>query len=205
MDGDASSSSHQSGVDVKYLDRPKEFHNDEARWKDWKFKLCNWMSLLEVRFSTLLDAAEQADREVPSQARDDMQRLQHTLYAVLASVLTGKSLKILQAVKDRNGLEAWRRVCSDFEPRVVQRRLAMLTSIMNPGFGQREAEFSERWTQWNDFSVYEDLTGKVFDRDIMLAVVVDRSPAETRQHLQLNASQYENSYPRLKAILTGYL
>ena len=54
-DGDASrggsSSSWQSAVDVKCLDRPKEFHNEEARCKDWKFSFSNWMSLLEVRFS----------------------------------------------------------------------------------------------------------------------------------------------------------
>ena len=159
------------------------------------------MSLLEVRFSTLLDAAEQADKKVPSQAAEDMQRLQHVLYSVLASVLTSKSLKFLQAVKDRNGFEAWRRICGEFEPRVVQRRLAMLTNIMNPDFGQGEAEFSERWAMWEiDISEYEDFTGKAFDRDIMLAVVVDRSPAEILQHLQLNAAQYEKSYSRLQAI-----
>ena len=103
MDGDVSrggsSSSWQSAVGVKYLDRPKEFHNEEARWKDWMFNFSNWMSLLEVRFSTLLDAAEQADSEVPNQGPEDMQRLQHVLFSVLASVLTGKSLRILQAVK----------------------------------------------------------------------------------------------------------
>ena len=105
------------------------------------------MSLLEVRWSTLLDAAEQADSEVPNQGPEDMQRLQHVLFSVLATVLTGKSLRILQAVKDHDGFEAWRRVCAEFEPRVVQRRLAMLTSIMNPECGHHETDFSERWSQ----------------------------------------------------------
>ena len=40
------------------------------------------MSLLEVKFSMLLDAAEQADSEVPNQGPEDLQRLQHVVFSV---------------------------------------------------------------------------------------------------------------------------
>ena len=49
------------------------------------------------------------------------------------------------------------------------------------------------------------MTGQTLGQDLRIAIVVRHAPGMLRQHLQLNSSSYEGSYPRLREIVTAYL
>ena len=43
--------------------------------------------------------------------------LSHTLYALLATLTTGRSLRLVQRVPNRNGFEAWRQMAAENAPK----------------------------------------------------------------------------------------
>ena len=54
------------------------------------------------------------------------------LYMLLSLSLGGKTITILRGVYHANGLEAWRGLTLEYEPRTVARSTAMLTGIFTP-------------------------------------------------------------------------
>ena len=53
--------------------------------------------------------------------------LSHTLYALLATLTTGRSLS------NRNGFEVWRQLVTENAPKTAGRRFAMLQAVLQPG------------------------------------------------------------------------
>ncbi|CAE8585279.1 unnamed protein product, partial [Polarella glacialis] len=197
----------ESVLDVKYIDKPEKFDNSRKSWLEWRFKMHNWLSLIDPRIDELLDVAAASLLPIKPQADDDMKRMQHIIFAVLSSYLQSSSLRLIQAVKARNGFEAWRVLCKEFEPKTAKRKLSMLSHLlMNPDFGETDEEFLVKWRQWKaDIDAYESFVGKPFDTDLMIAVMLNFTPWELRRHLQFNAAQYEDSYQRLEDLVISYL
>ena len=113
-------------IDVKYVERPTVFNGEAEMWRDWKFKFVNWVGVVDYRLPSLLRWAEMAS-SVPCQTGDILHQ-QVLLYTILASHLVERTteLRILQAVADSNGFEAWRMCVAEHEPKVAVRRLALL-------------------------------------------------------------------------------
>ncbi|CAE8619652.1 unnamed protein product [Polarella glacialis] len=167
----------------------------------------NWLSLIDSRIDELLEVAAASLVPIKTQTDDDMKHMQHIIFAVLSSYLQSSSFSLIQAVKARNGFEAWRALCKEFEPKTAQRKLSMLSHLlMNPDFGETDEEFLVKWRQWKaDIDAYESFVGKPFDTDLMIAVMLNFTPWEMRRHLQFNAAQYEDSYQRLEDLVISYL
>ena len=49
------------------------------------------------------------------------------------------------------------------------------------------------------------MLGSNFDREIMCAVIMTVSPEGIKQHLQVNASAFDEDYDQMKDIIIGYL
>ncbi|CAE8616244.1 unnamed protein product [Polarella glacialis] len=194
-------------LDVKYVDMPEKFDNSRKNWLEWRFKMHNWLSLIDPRINELLEVAAASIVPIKTQTDDDMKRMQHIIFAVFSSYLQSSSLRLIQAVKARNGSEAWRVLCKGFEPKTAQRKLSMLSHLlMNPDFGETDEEFLVKWRQWKaDIDAYESFVGNSFDTDLMIAVMLNFTPWELRRHLQFNAAQYEDSYQRLEDLVISYL
>ena len=164
------------------------------------------MSLVDPQYAELLDFAA-AEKEPVKPRTGEQQRIMVTLYAILASLLGGKSLKLLQSVVGKNGFEAWRLLSAEFEPRVAQRRLMLLHDLTHPSLGTGTLQqFSERWATWEqEVNNYEALTGKTFDPDLKVAVLMANTPADLQQHLAVNASVFDDDYEKLKTVVKGYV
>ena len=50
----------------------------------------------------------------------------NTLFALLATLTTGRSLRLVQRVPNRNGFEAWRQMAAENAPKTAGRRFVML-------------------------------------------------------------------------------
>ena len=144
---------------------------------------------------------------VPSSEDKSIHMLQVLLYSVLTSYVVGEALTLVQQTSKKNGFEAWRRIVGEYEPRVAQRRLGLLSSLLyEPDFGKSVEEFLHKWRLW-ELSVanYEAMVGKVLDPELKVAAIVNFAPSEVQLHLRLNAAEYEENYDRLKSTLEGYL
>ena len=66
--------------------------------------------------------------------------LGHTLYALLATLTTGRSLRLVQRVPDRNGFEVWRQMVVENAPKTAGPRFAMLQAVLQSGMSDNPAQ-----------------------------------------------------------------
>ena len=121
---------------LKLAVKPVQYDNDEKTWLEFRFKLENYLTMVDERYVALLQNAEsQALANLPAGEEHavTIRTLSHTLYALLATLTTGRSLRLVQRVPNRNGFEAWRQMVAENAPKTEGRRFAMLQTVLQPG------------------------------------------------------------------------
>ena len=157
----------------------------------------------------LLNAESQPVAKIPTGTEESavtIRTLSHTLYALLATLTTGKSLRLVQRVPNKNGFEAWRKMVAENAPKTAGRRFAMLQAVLQPGMSDNPAKFEETWKSWeHQVDVYENLSSTKLDDDVKVSVVLRECPQKLRDHLLVNSQQFESKYNKLRAIIQAYL
>ena len=174
------------------------------------FKLENYLTLVDERYvALLLDAESQPVANLPTGTEESavtIRTLSHTLYALLATLTTGRSLRLVQRVPNRNGFEAWRQMVAENAPKTAGRRFAMLQAVLQPGMSDNPAKFEETWKSWEHLmDIYENLSSTKLDDDVKISVVLRECPQKLRDHLLVNSKQFESNYNKLTAIIQAYL
>ena len=89
-----------------------QYDNDESTWLEFRFKLENYLTLVdEKNVQFLHDTESQPVASLPpggDETSVTIRTLRHTLYALLATLTTERSLRLVQRVPNRNGFEVWR-------------------------------------------------------------------------------------------------
>ena len=170
----------------------------------------NNLTLVDEKYVALLqDAESQAAANLPAGAEEpavSIRTLSPTLYALLATLTTGRSLRLVQRVPDRNGVEAWRQLVAENAPKTAGRRFAMLQAVLQPGMSDNPAKFEETWKSWEyQVDVQEHLSSSKLDDDVKSSVVLREAPQELGDHLLVNSQQFESNYNKLRAIIQAYL
>eukprot|EP00971_Amphidinium_carterae_P301320 5986447-Amphidinium_carterae.1 len=62
----------------------------------------------------------------------ERENLARQFYLALSLQVTGEALVKVQNVRDRNGLEAWRRLRDEYEPRTKGQQRHRLTKLLRP-------------------------------------------------------------------------
>ena len=157
----------------------------------------------------LQDAESQLVANVPAGTDESsvlIRTLSHTLYALLATLTTGRSLRLVQRVPNRNGFEVWRQLVAENAPKTAGRRFAMLQAVLQPRLGDNPAKFEEAWNSWeHQVDVYEKLATSKLDDDVKISVVLRKAPTKLRDNLLVNSQQFESNYNKLRAIIQAYL
>ena len=101
---------------LKLAAKPVQYDNDEKTWLEFRLKLENYLTLVVERYvALLLNAESQPVANLPTGTEESavtVRTLSHTLYALLATLTTGRSLRLVQRVPNRNGIEAWRQMAA---------------------------------------------------------------------------------------------
>ena len=175
-----------------------------------QFQAQNYLTLVDERYvALLLNAESQPVANLPTGTEESavtIRKLSHTLYALLATLTTGRSLRLVQRVSNRNGFEAWRLKAADNAPKTAGRRFAMLQAVLQPGMSDNPAKFEETWKSWeHQMDIYENLSSTKLDDDVKISVVLRERPQKLRDHLLVNSQQFESNHNKLKAIIQAYL
>ena len=195
---------------LKLAAKPIQYDNDEKTCLEFRFKLENYLTLVDERYvGLLLDAESQPVANLPTGTEESavtIRTLSHTLYALLATLTTGRSLRLVQRVPNRNGFEAWRQMAAENAPKTAGRRFAMLQAVLQPGMSDNPAKFEETWKSWeHQMDIYENLSSTKLDDDVKISAVLRECPQKLRDHLLVNSQQFESNYNKLKAIIQAYL
>ena len=195
---------------LKLAAKPVQYDNDEKTWLEFRFKLENYLTLVDERYvGLLLDAESQPVANLPTGTEESavtIRTLSHTLYALLATLTTGRSLRLVQRVPNRNGFEVWRQMAAENAPKTAGRRFAMLQAVLQPGMSDNPGKFEETWKSWeHQMDIYENLSSTKLDDDVKISVVLRECPQKLRDHLLVNSQQFESNYDRLRAIIQAFL
>ena len=187
-----------------------QYDNDEKTWLEFRFKLENYVTLVDERYvALLLNAESQPVANLPTGTEESavtIRTLSHTLYAFLATLTTGRSSRLVQRVPNRNGFEAWRQMVAENAPKTAGRRFAMLQAVLQPGMSDNPARFEETWKSWEHLmDIYENLSSTKLDDDVKISVVLRECPQKLRDHLLVNSQQLESNNNKLRAIIQAYL
>ena len=86
-----------------------QYDIDERTWLEFRLKLENYLTLVDEKYVRLLhDAESQPVANLPAGGDETavtIRTLSHTLYALLATLNTGRRLRPVQRVPNRNGFE----------------------------------------------------------------------------------------------------
>ena len=195
---------------LKLAAKPVKYDNDEKTWLEFRFKLENYLTLVDERYvGLLLDAESQPVANLPTGTEESavtIRTLSHTLYALLATLTTGRSLRLVQRVPNRNGFEVWRQMAAENAPKTAGRRFAMLQAVLQPGMSDNPGKFEETWKSWeHQMDTNENLSSTKLDDDVKISVVLRECPQKLRDHLLVNSQQFESNYDRLRAIIQAFL
>ena len=106
---------------LKLAAKPVQHDNCEKTWLKFRFKLENYLTLVDEKYVALL---QDAVANLPAGAEEPavtIRTLSHTLYALLATLTTGRSLRLVQRVPNRNGFAAWRQLVAENAPKTAGR------------------------------------------------------------------------------------
>lgn len=163
-------------LDVKGIGKLPTFSGEQNEFHDWKFKFEVSMSLLQLREG--MEAAIRIQGPIDfSDLSAEAQYKARVLFAILVQQVTGKALSIAKLVDSENGFEAWRRICSEYDPESNVRSSKMLVSILRPNFADDLEGFSKGLLDW-EFSVkkWEMLSHYALPDFIKIAVIQGAAP-----------------------------
>ena len=188
---------------LKLAARPPPYDNDERTWLEFRFMLDNHLNHVNEKHVALLqDAESQPVANVPAGTDESsvlIRTLSHTLYASLATLTTGRSLRLVQRVPNRNGFEVWKQSVGEHAPKTAGRRFAMLQAVLQPGLGDNPVNFEEAMKTWeHQVDVYEKLATSNL-------VVLREAPTKLRDNLLANSQQFDSNHNKLRAIIQAYL
>ena len=182
---------------LKLAAKPIQYDNDERTWLEFLCKLENYLTLVNEKYVDLLQHAEsQPVANLPGGDEEPaatIRTLSRTLYALLATLTTGRSLRLVQTVPNRNGFKAWRQLEAEDAPKTAGRRSAMLEALLQPGMTMWKS-----WEHQPDF--YENLSVRKLEDDVKISVVLREAPPKLRDHLLVSSQYFESSYKKLRAI-----
>ena len=195
---------------LKLAAKPVQYDNDEKTWLEFRFKLENYLTLVDEKYVALLqDAESQVAANLPTGAEEPavtIRKLSHTLYALLATLTTGRGLRLVQRVPNRNGFEAWRQMAAENVPKTAGRRFAMLQAVLQPVMSDNPAKFEETWKSWeHQMDIYENFSSSKLDDDVEISVVLREAPQKLRDHVLENSQQFESNCNKLRAIIQANL
>ena len=187
--------------------QPPQFSGRPSDWQEFRFRL--WILMEVVGIAALMKLAEDrgAQGEITvEEQHETVQARSRLLYLLLSQSVGGKALTILRSVSHANGLEAWRLLTLEYEPRTVARSTAMLAGILTPKWNEVAAgDFMETILQWEKMvEDYNLVAGVPLGDAVKIAVLTQYAPPYIRKFIQLSPVEYVG-YTELREAVRVYL
>ena len=195
---------------LKLAVRPTPSDNDERTWLEFRLKLENYLTPVNEKYVALLqDAVSRTVVNVTTGTDDTsvlIRTLGHSLCAMLATLTTGRRLRLVQQASTRNGFEAWRQLVAENAPKHSGSKIRMFQAVLQPGMGDNPAKFDETLKAWEHrVDVYDTLAASKLDDDVTISVVLREAPSKHRDSLLVKSQQLESNYKKLQTIIQAYL
>ena len=115
------------------------------------------------------------------------------------------ALAIVRGAPDHIGLEAWRLLHEWYQPKTRSRGLALLNELLGWDFGTKE-QFLQRRKNWENATLeYNRTASAPFQEEVLVAVLISRSPKEIRTSLHVQVREETAKLSHVRQLLHDYL
>ena len=170
--------------------KPGTREEELKTWKEWAFQFTNWLVANDPGYESDLEELD-LEKEVDHDVLPDEKEIRsQRLFGVLCNLLKGRPLYLVKQVADkRNGLEAWRLLRREMEPKEKARALAMVRQLASWRFDEKTDLHSQLIRYEEALRTYAVSSGKEFPEELVLATVVTglREPLSSQVQLQMTS------------------
>eukprot|EP00971_Amphidinium_carterae_P340261 6478495-Amphidinium_carterae.1 len=193
---------HRSIVDTRVLQKTSNFEGDQQKWSLWSFLFRAYCDAVHPDLGGLMDRAVAATSPIYPTA-DREKELAQQLFLMLALSTSGRALEKIRSCSYGEGLECWRQLHVEYEPRQPQRFSAMLSALLKVEFKEPLDTSIEQWER--DIAVYESQSRERLPDHIRLALLQSNMAVpRIREHLTLNSvTRYEDARQEIMNILSA--
>ena len=174
----------------KILPRPESFNpknreDEHSGWMSWYWLFRQYVVALDSEYSRDFSMIEShstiAIDYISSEAA--VQRSQR-LYALLASLIRGRGLPVIQRVPNSNGYEALRQLIQLYHPTSRTRSLGILTALTQiSSFKTTEPLLAQLLEVERMIDEYERSSNKVLDDDFKTSILLKCITGQMKNHL----------------------
>ena len=197
----------------RLLEKPKSFgsdsrESDAANWSDWSWSFEQYLTIVSGEFAAMIKHIRD-NPDLPYDLNDlenseESRQLAILLYSLLANLMKGRLLRLVQAVETGNGFEAYRKILADLEPRSRTRGLAMLNSILSFGVATTTADCLNHVRRYEkQVAENERTSGHELSADIKTATLLRIIPPEISTYMKLQIKE-DSSYLDVRSTIESY-
>ena len=166
------SAGSQQLVDTRQLGKPEVFKGDPEAFEDWSFIFEAYMCCVDRRFAAVFERIRFSDVSQLNLRLNPVEvEMSTQLYYTLVMLLRGRPLDVCHNCGNGEGFETYRKLYSDFKPRVASRFVETLTSLLATKFSSDIEEELEQFE--NMVRRYDAETGKALDDTMKLGIIVN--------------------------------
>lgn len=132
----------------------------------------NYLQVLSPELLDVMNRAEQTQQEIDNFDLDHNQTILSMRLATLMSLfLEDEALDVVMAVPDGHGLEAWRRLCNEFQPRTRGHRRALMLSLLIP-VHLKNMDFMSAVQKWeHEYRDFRSVGGEPLPEEVRIGVI----------------------------------
>ena len=126
------------------------------------------------------------------------------LYALLATYLRGRALKILKSENTGCGFRVWRRLSDELQPATRTRALALAQALTRyPPYKEGSSLLEYMLTYERLVGEYERVSPQKYPDDLKISTLLSGLPTDVRRYLQLQISD-STKYEQLRDIMLTF-
>ena len=184
---------------------PKDMDQELQQWSDWSFRFRSFMMVQDPRFKEDMEHCESATTFVSfADYPDGMKERAIRLYALLASYLRGRPLKILRSIADSDGFKVWRQLNDELAPKTRPRTLALAQALTRFPPYQEGGSLLEYILSYERLvREYEAISPHAYADDLKIGTLLSGLPGEMRRYLQMQVTE-TTTYETLRERVLQY-
>ena len=170
------------------LYKPETRDQETDQWADWRFSFVSYLGVVDSKFVEEIEWVEAHASTEKAMVNMDpsTQGRARELYAVLLSFVRNRPAKLVRAVPQQNGYEAWRQLMVEMMPSSRQRQLALVTQLTSTRLDPRRS-LSEQLGKYEELiREYERVAGTRYAEDLMISTLVSAAPAALQAQLHMS-------------------
>ena len=118
---------------TKHLKPPTTFQPESrseelSKWLDWRFQFETFVGAVEPGILTLMKQAEREEAAINDSGANVRSQSERS-YSLLTGLMKQRPLRLVRGISGQNGLEAWRVLTKDLQPKTRQRSLALVQAL----------------------------------------------------------------------------